>query len=173
MARTLGPVLSEIAGLPGAPARISQAGTTYRQGPGNSVGVGLAGPLVSGTPPVFRLLLPEQLPGPVMTGGELAAAIRSDTGPAILASLTGDGPGASPAQRAVTTALMTAAGLRPHVSPRDRPPAYEAPPVAAPGSPAGAAARRLAALPAPARRAWLMRHLVALRAGRLTLAQLP
>ena len=36
-----------------------------------------------------------------------------------------------------------------------------------------AAARRFAALPALARHAWLMRHLTALRAGRITLAQLP
>jgi hypothetical protein len=48
-----------------------------------------------------------------------------------------------------------------------------APPVLAPGSPAFAAARRFAALPAPARHAWLVRHIAALRAGQVTLAQLP
>ena len=36
-----------------------------------------------------------------------------------------------------------------------------------------AAARRFAALPAAARHAWLASHLAALRAGQLTLAQLP
>jgi hypothetical protein len=45
--------------------------------------------------------------------------------------------------------------------------------VLAPGSPAFAAARRFAALPASARHTWLVRHLVALRAGQVTLAQLP
>ena len=48
-----------------------------------------------------------------------------------------------------------------------------APPVPAPGSPAYAAARRFAALPASARRAWLARHLPALRAGQIALARLP
>jgi hypothetical protein len=47
------------------------------------------------------------------------------------------------------------------------------PPGPAPGSPAYAAARRFAALPASARHTWLVRHLAALRAGRITLAQLP
>ena len=44
---------------------------------------------------------------------------------------------------------------------------------AGPGSPAYAAAQRFAALTPPARRIWLVRHLPALRAGRITLAQLP
>jgi hypothetical protein len=43
----------------------------------------------------------------------------------------------------------------------------------APGSPAYAAAQRFAALAPSARRAWLVQHLTALRAGRITLAQLP
>jgi hypothetical protein len=46
-------------------------------------------------------------------------------------------------------------------------------PELAPGSPAAAAARRFAALPALARHIWLARHLTALRAGQITLAQLP
>ena len=47
------------------------------------------------------------------------------------------------------------------------------PPGPAPGSPAYAAARRFAALPASTRHTWLVRHLAGLRAGRITLAQLP
>ena len=43
----------------------------------------------------------------------------------------------------------------------------------APSGPVYAAARRFAALPAPARHAWLAAHLAALRSGRLTLGQLP
>ena len=39
-AAALAPMLDQIAGLPGAPARISQAAATYQQGPGNSVGIG-------------------------------------------------------------------------------------------------------------------------------------
>ncbi len=77
----LEPVLSEIADLPGAPVRISQVAATYRQGTGNSVGVDLAGPSISGRPPVFRLLLPNQLLGPALTASEFAGQVQSDAGP--------------------------------------------------------------------------------------------
>jgi hypothetical protein len=43
----------------------------------------------------------------------------------------------------------------------------------APGSPASAAADRFAALPTAARHAWLAAHLPALRAGQITLAEIP
>jgi len=176
-AAALAPVLTEVAGLPGAPARVSQAAATYRQGAGNSVSIGLAGPAISGSPPVFHLLLLDQLPGPTMTTGALAAALRSSTGPAIVADVIGGGRSPSSAQRAVIAALLIAAGQPVHGPPPGSPPAGRepgmAPPVLAPGSPAFAAARRLAALPAPARHAWLVRHIAALRAGQVTLAQLP
>jgi hypothetical protein len=176
-AAALAPVLTEVAGLPGAPARVSQAAATYRQGAGNSVSIGLAGPAISGSPPVFRLLLLDQLPGPTMTTSALAAALRSSTGPAIVADVIGGGRSPSPAQRAVIAALLIAAGQPVHGPPPGSPPAGReprmAPPVLAPGSPAFAAARRFAALPAPARHAWLVRHIAALRAGHVTLAQLP
>jgi len=166
-----------VAGLPGAPARVSQAAATYRQGVGNSVSIGLAGPAITGHPPVFHLLLLDQLPGPTMTTSALAAALRSSTAPAIVAGVIGGGRSPSPAQRAVIAALLIAAGQPVHGPPPGSPPAGRepgmAPPELAPGSPAYAAARRFAALPAPARHAWLLRHLAALRAGRITLAQLP
>jgi len=170
-ATALAPVLSEIAGLPGAPVRISQAAATYRQGIGNSVGIGLAGRPISGTPPVFRLLLPSQLPGPTMTTSELAAAVRSSTGFALVASVIGDRASATRAQQAITAALSMSAGL-PQSSPaaptRQRPNATVPLP-----APVRSAAQRFAALPASARHSWLMQHLAALRAGRITLAQLP
>jgi hypothetical protein len=185
----LAPILGQIAGLPGAPARISQAAATYQQGPGNSVGIGLVGPRISGAPPVFHLLLlPAQLPGPAITIGELASQVRSITGPSIVASVTGDSPGASQAQHAVTTALLMAARVVPSQLPAPGTPiagnrAAGPPPgadaagaryvAAAPGSPAYAAARRFAALPAAVRRGWLTQHLAALRAGQITLGQLP
>jgi len=170
-ATALTPVLSEVAGLPGAPARISQAAATYRQGTGNAVSVGLAGPPISGTPPVFRFLLPSQLPGPTMTTSELAATVRSTAGPAIVASVIGDGPSATPAQRAVAAALRTSVGLPQSVQPA---PTRQHPNATVPlGEPVQSAARRFAALPASARHSWLVRHLVALRAGQIILAQLP
>lgn len=168
----LTPVLNEIAGLPGAPARISQAAATYQQGTGNSVSVSLAGPAISGTPLVFRLLLPDQLLGPpAMTTSELAAAVRSSAGPAIVTSVIGDGPSATRAQQAVAAALRMSAGLPqalPAAPTRQRPDATIPLP-----APVRSAARRFAALSATARHAWLMQHLAALRAGRITLAQLP
>jgi hypothetical protein len=182
------PVLGQIAGLPGAPVRISQAAATYHQGPGTSVGIGLAGSPISGAPPVFHLLLPVQLPGPAITTSELASQMRSVTGPSIVASITGDGPGASQAQHAVTTALLMAAGVAPSHLPSPGTPTADngvpGPPAAAgaggerylalaPGSPAYAAAQRFAALSVAARRAWLTQHLAALRAGRISLGQLP
>ncbi len=172
-AAALTPVINEIAGLPGAPARISQAAATYHQDPGNSISVGMAGPSLSGTPPVFRMLLPFQLPGPAMTTSEFAAAVRSTAGLDLVADVIGDGPSATPAQRAVAAALRTSAGLPEAVlrsaPTRQRPNGAIVPlPV-----PVQAAARRFAALPASARHTWLVRHLAALRAGRITLAQLP
>jgi len=182
----LAPTLDQITGLPGAPARISQAAASYRQGPRNSVDIGLVGQAISGTPPVFHLVLPAQLPGPAVSTSEQAAQLRATTGPSIVASVTGDGPGASQAQHAVTTALLMAAGVVPsHLSSPGTPTARNGvpPPWAgaggarhvglAPGSPAYAAARRFAALPAAVRRSWLTQHLAALRAGRISLGQLP
>ena len=124
---------------------------------------------------MVRLLLPDQLLGPTMTTSELAAALRSSAAPAIVAGVTGDGPGASAAQQAVTAALMMAAGQPAQGPPPGIPPGIQpgTPIWPAPGSPAYAAARRFAALPASARHTWLVRHLAALRAGQVTLAQLP
>ena len=106
-----------------------------------------------------------------MTTGELAAAVRSTAGPAIVASVIGDGLGATQSQRAVAAALRMSVGLPQSVQPaptRQRPNATVPLP-----EPVQSAARRFAALPASARHSWLVRHLSALRAGRITLAQLP
>src|SRR5215831_1347685 len=74
----------------------------------------MAGPAISGTPPVYHMLLPGQLLGPVMTIRESADGMRSTAAPSIVASFIGDGPGASPAQHAVAAGLMMAAGLPVH-----------------------------------------------------------
>jgi hypothetical protein len=184
----LEPVLKQITGLPDAPVRISQAAASYQQGPGNSVNVGLIGPLVSGRPPVFHLLLPDQMLGPDMTVSEMTTSLRSIADPELVGVVIGNGPGASRAQQAVSAALLMAAGLpsqglpsqgplpqgaRPQGrSPHGPPRATQQPGLAL--SPVVlAAARRFAALPLSARHRWLAAHLPALRAGRVTLAQLP
>jgi hypothetical protein len=79
----------------------------------------------------------------------------------------------------VVAVLARASGLPQPTSPprstasRSRKRAAPPAPELAPGSPAYAAAQRFAALAPSARRAWLVRHLTALRAGRIILAQLP
>jgi hypothetical protein len=170
----LAPVLDEVAGLPGAPVRLSQANAAYAQGRGNSVGVIASGPIISGTPPAVHFILPDQAPeAPSATSAEFAAQVAGTLGPSILQSVVGDapGPGASPAQQAVMLALLKVASLPyvpgptpglPAVSPRAHLP-----------EPVLAAARRFAELSAGARHAWLMGHVVALRAGQVPLAQLP
>ncbi len=198
-AAALRPVLSQLAGLPGAPARVSQAAAVYHQGAGNGVAIGLAGPRLTGTQAVYRLLLPDQLTEPALTAQQWAALLRISDGSAMVASVTGAGPGASPAQNAVATAIMLAAGVRLAPPPGSAPVSGRAPgagrvparrgetlsgsgpgpigvstlPPLAVSSPGYAAAQRFAAQPAAARHAWLARHLTALRAGQLTLAQLP
>jgi hypothetical protein len=158
----LQPVLAEVAGLPGAPARISQAAPAFRQGPrdGVLVTVGLQtanGPAAGGRhPSSYGLVLPDPFPGQsadgaVITTAQFAARIRVF------------------AQQAVQVALMrlTGSGISQLPGPQPRQPG---PPL---GAATQAAAQRFAALPAAARHAWLVQHLAALRSGRVTLAQLP
>ncbi|MFJ8582258.1 hypothetical protein [Micromonospora sp. NPDC093277] len=154
VADALEPVLNEVAGLPGAPVRIEQAAAKYQQGPDNTVEVRADSPSSSGPMPVFHLLLPNQLLGPTKTTRELAAAVATDGGRAIVASVVDAGRKTSPAQQAVVAAILNtnAAEPDPEIS---------------------AAAQRFAALPVAARRAWLREHLAALRAGHISLAQLP
>ena len=193
MAAALPPVLSQLAGLPGAPARISQAAAAYHQGAGNGVGDRAGWAAGHGTPPVYRLLLPDQLTGPGLTAQQWAALLRISDGsphrgqrdrrryPASRPrtrsrGAAGRGPGAGverPPGRAGPAGAAAGAG------PAGRDGAGAAGPAGASavpplrGSPGYAAAQRFAALPAPVRHAWLARHLAALRAGQLTLAQLP
>jgi hypothetical protein len=188
-ASALAPLLGELAGLPGAPARIVQEPVAYQQATGNSVDFLPRGPAVSGPPLVFGLVLPDQLGQPAMTAAQQANQVVTTYGPDLVADVIGDGRGASQAQNAVATGLMMAAGLRrldaayqlpsAHAVPDRQPPTAPGGPDAsrspdvAPGTPAYAAAERFAALPSAVRHAWLVQHLAALRAGRLTLAQLP
>ncbi len=67
-------------------------------------------------------------------------------------------PGSSPGTPAATSQRDARRQPRPEVTP---------------GSPAYAAAQRFAALAPSAGHAWLVQHLAALRAGRITVAQLP
>ena len=68
-----------------------------------------------------------------------------------------------PAQQAVLNGLLRAIGSQPLPGRRAGPPAAQI----------AAAAARFAALPAATRHAWLVANLAALRAGHLTLSQIP
>ena len=150
------PVLREVAGLPGAPARITQMGDpTLSQPPASSVARRRCCPTPcpcwarrSGRPPAAlprTCRTSSSRPSSPVPGGSLVQ-------------------GGTPAQQVVQTVLLKAIG-----SPWDPPGPGGGPP-----SPAmTAAVTRFAALPAGARHAWLATHLAALRAGHITLAQLP
>jgi hypothetical protein len=181
----LHPVLAELAGLPGAPAGVIQVA-----GPYNSTEGAFDAPMaIGGHPPVLRVPLGTVLlPG---TSGFTSAPVPFADFAGQLRALAvhafvgaGAGPGTT-AQQAVQAALLQGAGLPFAAQPKVLGIIGVAPPPpGAPGPGAGhdagkgskpvdAAAQRLAAWPAAARRAWLTAHLAALRSGQLTLAQLP
>jgi hypothetical protein len=192
-AAALEPVLDQIAGLPGAPVRILQEAAAYKQdtcqGPGsgarsgscspNGVEINPGSPMSGGSPLVYRLLLPAQLPGPGLTTAQMASQTRGD-GWDMVMNFIGDGPGASPAQDAVTAAIIiaskqpgaTATFTQNGQNGQDGTDAGRMPGLTT-GTPANAAAKRFAALPASARHAWLAGHLAALRTGQITVAQVP
>ncbi len=145
----LKPLLTEVAGLPGVPDRVSQSAPTFSLLSGNGVSVGMPGLLV----------LPDQLPGQQgTTPAQFVAMVRGDTAVNIVAGLvSGQAPGQ--AQEAVATALLH--GVTAPMQWR---------PLSAQGL---AATTRFAALPATVQHAWLATHLAALRAGLITVAQLP
>jgi hypothetical protein len=177
----LGPVLSEVAGLPGAPVRVWQVAFTHlQQRPHN--GIEMLGPVIGGSPPVLSLPLSGMaLPGEGhTTTAEFIRQLRRQVPPVILNTLFGGGDQQDTesqqgnrsarqpnprvlAQQAIQAAVAQVAGV---------PPDNGVPPLT-PGSPADAAAKRFAALPAATRHAWLVDHLTALRAGQITLGELP
>jgi hypothetical protein len=167
---SVGPELTEFAGLPGAPARVSQVAVTYRQEPGNGITVSAGGPGAA------AFVLPDEVPGRLgTTGAEFAAQLDEGFGLQLASDviLSGDGRGSgAPPGQAQLAVIAGSVRFPPSVGPRDLGPLYGRL-LPQPGSPAARAARRFAALSAAARHAWLAGHLAALRAGRVSLAQLP
>jgi len=184
----LAPLLGEVAGLPGGPARISQTAPIYSQGPGIGIGISVGSPSPGGNPSVsgsrtVSLILPGQLPGQQGTSSaQFATEVRS-IAPAIVDMVIIGGPvgqdrvpGGSAAQQAVAAALLKNAGLQltgPVQSGQPTRIPDNAVPGPAPGTPEYVAALRFAALSAAVRHAWLVTHLAALRAGQISLAQVP
>jgi hypothetical protein len=174
------PVLREISGLPGAPVRITEVG---------DVGLSTTPGVITGTPPRFTFVMPSTVGSFGQTKSGFADSLQVAL---VTAFIPGDGPasgrpggsgssGSGPppgvvpsgvqARQAVQEGLLLAAGFR---LPAQPPQLYAYGwPGALPTPQARAAAGRFAALPAATRHAWLAAHLAALRAGHITLAQLP
>jgi hypothetical protein len=189
----LGPVLGQLAGLPGTPVRVTQVAVTSVQSAQDN-GIGFGGPVSGGRPPVLYLPLSGlALPGEVDgTAAQFTSNLRQQYGPQIVNDLVGlpSGaavgagvtsinavPGARPAaQIAVARALdqimdlTQIGGGSPARSGTGEAAGTGAPPLA--GQEA-AASHRFSSLPAGVRHAWLLTHLTALRAGRITLSEIP
>jgi hypothetical protein len=158
----LAPVLRQIASLTGAPARVDQVAV-------NDL-IASNGAAITGVPPVFRLPVPAT--PDERSFGQNAGTFRSSLQATLVTLFVvgADGfvfmgpPGGSPAQQAVELALLQKAGTATQTG---------GGPGNAKAEQVAAAATRFAALPAASRHAWLAAHLAALRAGHITLAQLP
>jgi hypothetical protein len=159
----LRPVLGEVAGLPGAPARITEVGD-----PALSMPLGKFG----GSRPVFYYSMPTLGSAFGQTTKGFTQNLQGLFVAAFIAGPQGFvGQGGTPAhqvvqtaaQQVVQTVLLTAIGSQ------WKPPGH--------GGEAGAAmadaVTRFAALSTTTRHAWLAAHLAALRAGHITLTQLP
>jgi hypothetical protein len=172
----LTPVAGEVAGLPGAPARAAQAGAVYHAGEGQS-GQAMT---ITGRPAVLSVTIGGYgfLPGPNGFSSQTTTMKTFDESMRVLFfnAFAGAGDtGGTPVQQAVTAVLLAGAGVPFGQQPGLLTQVTGGPPPgpSAAKDPVYTAARRFAALPASVRHAWLTEHLAAIRAGRLTLEQLP
>ena len=150
------PALREVTGLPGAPTRITQVGNPALAMPTGRL---------AGSPPVLYYSMPVLGSAFGQTARDLTQGLQGLFVAAFIAGPRGFvGQGGTPAQQVVQTVLQKAMG-----SQWDPPGPGDGPE----GRAMTAATVRFAGLPAGVRHAWLATHLVALRAGHITLAQLP
>jgi hypothetical protein len=176
----LRPVISQVAGLPGVPARAGQAAAVFGPGPAIAGGPTNVGQIatVNGSPPVLDMPL-GAIALPSSFGADTGSFVSQLKVESVHALVISGAVFGNPAQQAVEAALLQHAGIPLAAQPKalgDTPwPLMGGGPRSAGAypPPIAAAARRFAALPAAARRAWLAAHLTALRAGQLPLARLP
>jgi hypothetical protein len=143
------PILGEVAGLPGAPARV-EIGSTAAGGTAHTI-----------------VIRPEVLIDPGLRFDTVPPDLRTDVAINAIEVVVAPGrAGNGPAQQAIAGALAQLM----RVSMPGRNPDSLLP---SPGSPAAVAAQQFAALPATTRHDWLVSHVEALRAGRLTLTDIP
>jgi hypothetical protein len=167
---SLGAVIAELSGLPGVPVRAVQVPgqalpSFVLQGSGDGI--------VTGNPPVYRFTMDNAVTL-VPDATQLRDGFQQDIVYALIIGPMGEKIGAVgvPAQEAVMDGLLKAIGSRPYpvCGPGDNPNAQRCD---RQQIPVRAAAARFAALPAAARRAWLAANLAALKAGDVSLAQIP
>jgi hypothetical protein len=164
VAAALRPVAAEIAGLPGAPVKASEVASISG---GQTIMSGM-----SGHPPVFDFTAEHVgpmfgefngLPDPTFWRGSFQLALLD----AFLTST----PQLGPAQQAVENALLAAVGTTPADTGGQQ--ILNGQPDTGTSPAISAAAHRFMRLSASERHAWLAVHISALRAGTITLAQIP
>jgi hypothetical protein len=149
-AAQIAPLLSDVAGLPGAPVRVEIGSTTPAATTAHALVIG-----------------PAILADPGLRFDTVPPDLRTDVAINVIQAVVAQGRGAiGPAQQAIAGALAQTMHL-------DAPGRKLDSLLPAPGSPAAVAAQRFAALSASARHNWLASHVEALRAGSLTLADIP
>lgn len=170
MAAALDPVLHEVSGLPGAPLGVIQVATSYG-GPSQYESVNIIA-----SSPAFDLAL-GNLNFRAAGTGRFEDQVRF----LFLDAFVGAGPrGGDPAQQAVLAALLSRVGVSFAAQPGLLAPTPSVTigsngGLSGPqeGSPIYKVAERFASQSVAAQRAWLTSHLAALRAGGLTLGELP
>ena len=172
---SVGPIMAELSGLPGAPARAAEV---FGQALPSVVPQANRDGVVTGSPPVFEFSMDGAL-AQVPNAAQFRDGFRQDIVHAVIVGpvgqMTADGgfqpDTGTPAQQAVEDGLLTAIGSQPYpLCPQGD---YSGAGQCTPQAQVTAAAARFAALPAAPRHAWLAAHLAALRAGRITLALIP
>jgi hypothetical protein len=178
----LGPVFSEMAGLPGAPVRATQVGAVYNSSDGGGQSMTIGGRPVVLSLSLGALALSDADGRATVDAGGRATVLAEQLRLLAVHAFVGAGNDVgTSAQQAVQAALLQDADVpfaaQPQLLTTSGLPSWaqaegNGPPGPATG-PIYAAARQLAALSPGARRAWLAAHLTALRSGQLTLGLAP
>jgi hypothetical protein len=160
------PLLAEVAGLPGAPTRVTQIDIADLPAldtkPAHSDFAQYGAWSTLATPSGSALVLEYGFGDPsTFTESGAVADLRSQAAALVIGHVIAPTSPPDPAQQAVELALTRSAG------------ASALPSAPAPGAAVAAAAQRFAALSSSQRHSWLATHLDQLRAGQTTVGELP
>lgn len=160
------PLLGEVAGVPGAPARLTQVDladlppldSAYEHAHFDRHGAWTAMVTSADGTPVLEYGFGDM---DAFTTPDFLGAARSQAADVVLGHIVAPNGPAGAAQQAVELGLMQRVGIA------------AGPKTAVPAADVAAAAKRFAALPADQSHAWLIAHLDQLRSGQITLEELP